>query len=121
VLPDGRKANEIASLDVVIADDGEVVRNVEAKVLCGSKNAQGLGIAGGEDRARTVVIGKHLGSEIAGLVPPVCAEGDVLLARRTPGHRQSPLVTLKAVSARGEAEGIGEGVADEANVAMPEV
>ena len=54
VLSNGRQADEVARLDVVVADDRQVVGDVEAEVLCRSQNAQGLRVAGGEDGRRSI-------------------------------------------------------------------
>ena len=54
VLADGGEPHEVTRLDVVIADHGEVVRDVEAQVLCGREHAKSLRVAGGEDGGRTI-------------------------------------------------------------------
>ena len=46
--------DEIARLDVVVADHRQVIRDMEPEILGGGEHPQGLRIAGGEDRGRAV-------------------------------------------------------------------
>ena len=63
---------------------------------------------------------EHPGREIASLVPPVSAKGDVFSRRLEAGVGQSLRVAGEAIAAGGEPEGVCELVADEADPAVPE-
>jgi len=64
---------------IVIADHREVVRDVEAEVLCGREHAKGLRVAGGEDGRRPICLDEHLCREVACFVAPVGAQKNRLV------------------------------------------
>ena len=66
------------------------------------------------------VLREHPGREVAGLVPPVGAQGDVFCRGLEAGVGQGSRVAGEAIAAGCEPEGVGELVADEADPAVPE-
>ncbi len=54
LLADGREADVVGRLDVVVADDRQVVRDMEAELARGGDDAERLRVAGREDRRRPV-------------------------------------------------------------------
>ena len=54
LLADGRESDVVGHLDVVVADDRQVVGDSDARVVRRGDDAQGLGVAGGEDGRRAI-------------------------------------------------------------------
>ena len=54
LLADGRQADVVGGLDVVVADDRQVVGDMQPGLVRGRDDAERLGVAGREDRGRPV-------------------------------------------------------------------
>src|ERR1035437_2809239 len=121
VLANSGETDEVAGFDVVVADHRKGVGDVEAEVLRGSENAQGLRVAGGEDGGRTIRMREHPRGEVARLVPSVGAESDVIVGSLDSDACERSRVSGEAVPARGNPERIVECIADEPDPPMAEV
>ena len=122
LLADGRQADVVGGLDVVVADDREVVRHVEAELARRGDDAERLRVAGGEDRRRAVARVRASGGR--GRAPRSGRGRRGRPTRRgisTPAARELARQARLAVPARGEAERVLDGVADEADRAVAEV
>ena len=120
VLPDRREPDEVAGLDVVVPDHRQVIRHVQAEILGRGQDPQGLRVAGGEDGGGSVAGGEHPGRQVARLVASVGAQGDVFGVRGDAGGSEGAPISLEAVPARREPEGVGECVAHESDPPVAE-
>src|SRR5689334_14756145 len=94
---------------------------MQAELARRGDDPEGLGVAGREDRGRWVRAREHTPSEVTRLVAAVATSP--VPPFREAESRQGKLFAepALAVAARGEPEGIGDGVADEGDRAMPEI
>ena len=76
LLADGREPDVVGDLDVVVADDRQVVGDAQARLVRGADDAQGLRVAGGEDGGRTLGGRRAVGGQLARLVAAVRSERD---------------------------------------------
>ena len=120
MLADGRQSDVVGGLDVVVADDRQVVGDMQAELARGRDDAQGLRVAGREDRCRAAVARPASGGQVAGLVSAVCPVAD-RRRDRTPAVRARRVESPLAVAARGEPERILDGIADEGDLSMAEL
>ncbi len=79
LLVDRREADVIGCLDVVVADDRQVARHVQAELVGRREDPERLRVARGEDRGRRSGPAQESDREFARLVPSVGAERDRML------------------------------------------
>ena len=120
-LAHGRQPDVGCDLDVVEADDRELLRHAHAEDARCLEHAEGLRVGRGEDRRRTLGEPQQVDRGAARNVVARRPFAHVLRPQIDAGVRERVLVAAGAVAARCKAEGVGRLVTEEADPPVPEL
>ena len=120
-LAHGGETHVRGSLDVVEADDGQLVRDTHAQGLRRLEHAQGLRVGGCEDRRGRLGKTQQVLRDVPRHMSALRSFAHVVGTHREAGARQLPHVALGSIPTRVEPETVRRLVSDECDAPMTEL